>query len=469
MNTEESNQPQDNQDKKPEVYALKQGQQGWKVSRRDFLAASAVAAGALAAAGCAPATPEPTLTPTSSSTPSPTATSTSTPSPTATQTPTQAPTARPTIEPGLCQNPIAHKDYINFLKISTDGAYMVSGCKGERTIKIWSLPEVYLLKTINIADDLTDLALSPDGSKMALSNGAYGIHIYSIPDGDFLFNISHSSNAMCLDFDPSGEFLGAGFSDRSWVVFSAGEGQEVKSFEKQQNYLDRLTFSPDGKFIAAATAESMIGLWAFPEGEMVNMIDNQNRVNEIAFSRDGRYLFTYDFDDRIITRALPGFDTIDKKDSRGDLVVSPDGTLLLFEGMDNSIEIWDIASNRLIKAVTGHAGSVGSIAISPDNSILASGNDTGSLYLWSLPAGTLFSCPVDLAITPADVEGVTYEGTDSFGRTVTYTLPCGAPIPEGAVCVCNCVGGSVCSCVGYSECSCVGHVVESSSHYWYPN
>jgi len=69
----------------------------------------------------------------------------------------------------------------------------------------------------------------------------------------------------------------------------------------------------------------------------------------------------------------------------------------------------------------------------------------------------------------------------------TYTLPCGSPIPPGAVCTCNCVsvppscscvgyqacscvGHQACSCVGYQACSCVGHQACSVvTHYWYPN
>ncbi len=61
----------------------------------------------------------------------------------------------------------------------------------------------------------------------------------------------------------------------------------------------------------------------------------------------------------------------------------------------------------------------------------------------------------------------------------TYTLPCGSPIPSGAVCTCNCVsvpagcscvGHQTCSCVGYQACSCVGYSTCSVvTHYWYPN
>jgi hypothetical protein len=40
-------------------------------------------------------------------------------------------------------------------------------------------------------------------------------------------------------------------------------------------------------------------------------------------------------------------------------------------------------------------------------------------------------------------KGVAFRVLDpTTGRTVTYTLPCGSPIPPGATCVCNCVPGT---------------------------
>jgi hypothetical protein len=60
---------------------------------------------------------------------------------------------------------------------------------------------------------------------------------------------------------------------------------------------------------------------------------------------------------------------------------------------------------------------------------------------------------------PPGQTGINYKGSD--GRI--YTLPCGSPLPPGAVCICNCVSvPRGCACDGY--CSCAGQ-----SHYWYPN
>jgi WD40 repeat protein len=107
----------------------------------------------------------------------------------------------------------------------------------------------------------------------------------------------------------------------------------------------------------------------------------------------------------------------------------------------------------------GHTSIVVVQTVSPDGKLLASGSFEGAIKLWSLPQADFASCLMDPAANEETVEGVTYEFVTESGQTIQHTLPCGAPIPAGAVCVCDCVAGSAPSC------SCVGHL----SHYWYPN
>jgi len=110
----------------------------------------------------------------------------------------------------------------------------------------------------------------------------------------------------------------------------------------------------------------------------------------------------------------------------------------------------------------------------------------------------------------AGQEGVEIQTVEPDGTTRTWTLPCGSPIPPGAVCVCNCVavpvpgdvgevapgqtginftgpGGETrtmpcgspippgwtctCDCVtAPPSCACVGHCScdKVTTHYWYP-
>ena len=89
-----------------------------------------------------------------------------------------------------------------------------------------------------------------------------------------------------------------------------------------------------------------------------------------------------------------------------------------------------------------------------------------SLFFFSLPELKLLACPVDINEAKENTKGVEAIMTDSLtGETYTCTMPCGAAIPEGAICTCNCVTGrGGCACVGHSNSSGGG-----GSHYWHPN
>jgi hypothetical protein len=67
--------------------------------------------------------------------------------------------------------------------------------------------------------------------------------------------------------------------------------------------------------------------------------------------------------------------------------------------------------------------------------------------------------------TGAGQTGLDYTITDQYGNVYNYNLPCGASLPLGATCTCNCVTvPRTCSCVDHSGgCSC------NPIHYWYPN
>ncbi|HEX3009164.1 MAG TPA: SH3 domain-containing protein, partial [Bacteroidales bacterium] len=100
--------------------------------------------------------------------------------------------------------------------------------------------------------------------------------------------------------------------------------------------------------------------------------------------------------------------------------------------------------------------------------------NTKGKSLDALPVDEPPATPTPLPNTPVPPggDGITYNYTDPYGNVQSLTLPCGAPIPDGAVCTCNCV--TMCSCVGYvappPTCQCDGQSCSCNLvTYWYPN
>jgi WD40 repeat protein len=242
---------------------------------------------------------------------------------------------------------------------------------------------------------------------------------------------AHKSRVRALAVSPDGTLLASGSSDRTIKLWSLPEGALLKTLRGHSNVVEALAMRPDGMLLASGSVDETIKLWSLPEGALLKtLVGHSSAVWTLAMSSDGT------------------------------LLASAGGSYV--GDADSAIRLWLLPKGEF-RTLEGHTSSVRALAMSPDGTLLASGSLDGTIKLWSLPEGAFASCLMDLAANRSNVEGVTYRLESASGQLLEYTLPCGSPIPAGAVCVCNCVAG------GYvSPCSCVGHTAPAG-HYWYPN
>jgi dipeptidyl aminopeptidase/acylaminoacyl peptidase len=66
---------------------------------------------------------------------------------------------------------------------------------------------------------------------------------------------------------------------------------------------------------------------------------------------------------------------------------SPDGKTVAVGGDDHTIRLWETATGREIRRLTGHAGAVYAVAFSGDGQTLASGGEDGTIRLWEPGSG----------------------------------------------------------------------------------
>lgn len=69
------------------------------------------------------------------------------------------------------------------------------------------------------------------------------------------------------------------------------------------------------------------------------------------------------------------------------IAFSPEGQLLASGGSDQTIKLWDVATGRELRTLTGHSDDVESVAFSPDGRTLASGSNDETIKLWDVVTG----------------------------------------------------------------------------------
>ncbi len=113
-------------------------------------------------------------------------------------------------------------------------------------------------------------------------------------------------------------------------------------------FASALAYSPDGKKIAAVGCGRAITLWDAVTGKEVCQFPNRGQPIGLAFSPDGKILATT-------------------------------GT---------PCQLWEVATGKELRQLTGHANAVRSIAFSPDGKRVATASADASIRLWDPATGT---------------------------------------------------------------------------------
>jgi len=144
-----------------------------------------------------------------------------------------------------------------------------------------------------------------------------------------------------------------------------------------------LAFSPDGRQVAASGFHE-VTLWKTADGTLDRRLAGlAERVYEIAYSPDGRWLATASGDPGQfgavkLWLAEPGGggkpvrDLLETTDSVFAVTFSPDNKLVAAAGADRAVRIWEVESGKQVALIEDHADWILDLSFSPDSKRLAS-------------------------------------------------------------------------------------------------
>jgi len=364
----------------------------------------------------------------------------------------------------------AHTEMVRALALGGEGKILASAST-DSSIKLWSMPDGKLLATLrDHKKGITGLAVSADGKILASSSWDTTIKLWSLPEGKLISTLEGHPGVAALVITAGGELI-TGSDDKTIKFWSLPEGKLIATVPGHRDSVSALATNREGKIVASGSVDRTIKIWSLAERKLLAPAGwHRDTVDSLALSADGTILASGSSDTKIRLWSLAKRRLIatlsGHTDPVSDLALTPDGRTLVSCSTDRTIKLWSVPAGKLLATLEGHWGVPQSLALTGDGKILASGDSSGVIILWDLERRSFLSFLFDPKASRTDA--ASYNVYDKItGMTLTYTLPCGSPIPPGAVCTCNCVpgtyspptysapsgGGSYCMC--NKVCTCI--------------
>jgi WD40 repeat protein/serine/threonine protein kinase len=276
--------------------------------------------------------------------------------------------------------------------------------EAEGPVRCWRLPSgeqtAELPRLARDSYRIQGLAVAPDGKSIAAARCPGDVRVWSLQTGGVRFEIPTLSRG--LTYSPDGRTLaaatvGGGVGCIAGVrMYRASDGSPVWAVPWFTGNVESVAFSPDCRTLASCGDDGSVRFWTASSGELRRMADlSDGKIWCVAFSPDGGSVVAGSSSGRLHVLDAEPVGLSQQYLTCGDggvrhLAFSPDHSTLAVADCHGRILFWDPISCQ-VREDCGHptfttSFSTHTISFGNDSSTLTVGCEDGALRRWSLKA-----------------------------------------------------------------------------------